>query len=635
MNDLLYYIGKDVRDPKELTELIRSHPEIRFVSVVAVDLGNNHTDERIPIEDFLKDIPSFLATGVQTDGSSVNLPEIAEINNAKVDLLPDPDVKWLVDYNRSNLHDNGQPVGTLIIPAYLVHDGKRVGSRSIVSRAVNHFSDRCFELFESHPERLSDFGLSSIEEIDSFHLTVATELEFWVKTPNTHVTENTLSTSQSLKEQYWKRTVGQVRTAMESALEQLYKYGFEPEMGHKEVGGVASKLTASNQYAHENEQIEIDWKFDYALQSCDHELFAKDIIKDTFEAHGLEVTFQAKPIENVAGSGEHHHLGAQLRTTAGRLFNLFSPQDMTGDYLSPAGYGALMGILHNYEVINPFVTATNDAFNRLKPGFEAPVCTVCSLGHARDVASRNRTVLIGLVRDIDNPLATRFELRSPNPFTNSYLAVSALYQSMLDGMQAVFASGVAPEELEAGLNKKPGESHFYLSTDRSYRSEVDVFEDFTAEERDSLFGRPPKTVYENMIALDNNPEKIEMLLAGDVFTEAIISSYRKDRLSQWLLELEGRIIKQNRTLIRTLKRLHGKEDITDLDVVNWEQINGLRFSLMKDSMNNKSLFTKLISSIDAKEYETVSTLQVEMADHIARLKHLYDQYRDNLVTYEL
>ena len=74
-----------------------------------------------------------------------------------------------------------------------------------------------------------------------------------------------------------------------------------------------------------------------------------------------------------------------------------------------------MGLLKNYEVINPFVSATNDAFNRLKPGYEAPVCIVTSLGRSLNEPSRNRTVLAGLIRDNKNPLATRFELRSPNP----------------------------------------------------------------------------------------------------------------------------------------------------------------------------------------------------------------------------
>ena len=79
--------------------------------------------------------------------------------------------------------------------------------------------------------------------------------------------------------------------------------------------------------------------------------------------------------------------------------------------MSVVVYGSIMGLLINYEVINPFVSATNDSLIRLKPGFEAPVCIVTSLGHTPKLPSRNRTILAGLIRDLKNPMATRFELR--------------------------------------------------------------------------------------------------------------------------------------------------------------------------------------------------------------------------------
>ena len=41
---------------------------------------------------------------------------------------------------------------------------------------------------------------------------------------------------------------------------------------------------------------------------------------------------------------------------------------------------------------DPFVSATNDSLNRLKPGFEAPVCIVTSLGHKPEVPSRDHGV---------------------------------------------------------------------------------------------------------------------------------------------------------------------------------------------------------------------------------------------------
>ena len=74
-----------------------------------------------------------------------------------------------------------------------------------------------------------------------------------------------------------------------------------------------------------------------------------------------------------------------------------------------------MGMLNNYEIMNPFISSTNNALKRLKPGFEAPICTVTSLGESPENPSRNRTILIGLVRDLESPLATRFELNISKP----------------------------------------------------------------------------------------------------------------------------------------------------------------------------------------------------------------------------
>ena len=71
-----------------------------------------------------------------------------------------------------------------------------------------------------------------------------------------------------LHEQYWTRTKGKVRTALEESLLLMEAYGFEPEMGHKEVGGVRAKLDASGNFDHVMEQIEVDWKYSDAVQMC-------------------------------------------------------------------------------------------------------------------------------------------------------------------------------------------------------------------------------------------------------------------------------------------------------------------------------------------------------------------------------
>ena len=59
------------------------------------------------------------------------------------------------------------------------------------------------------------------DEVVDIIFTSATELEFWVKTPSRTVTKKELSVSQKLQEQYWQRTHGTVRTALEQAVERL------------------------------------------------------------------------------------------------------------------------------------------------------------------------------------------------------------------------------------------------------------------------------------------------------------------------------------------------------------------------------------------------------------------------------
>ncbi len=626
----LYFIDPTKNSLAEIKEIITQNQQIQFVSLQSVDLGNHHTDEKIPVNSIIDDFEKFIKTGIQTDGSSAVLPCIADINNAKVDMIPDTNVKWVVDYNYLNIHPiTHEPIGTLVIPAFLVHDDKFVCSRSILKKATEVLDKKIKGYFNEKPQLSEELGLTS--PIKKVNLTLATELELWVKSPDNRADEEKLITAQALKEQYWQRTIGSVRAAMEESLMLLERFGLEPEMGHKEVGGVASKLKSSNYFTHIMQQIEIDWKFDLALQSADNEIFAKDIVTDTFTKHGLVVTFKAKPIEGVAGNGEHHHVGITLELENGKVINLFSPQKMDSDFINRFGYAALMGILNNYTLINPFVTSTNDAFNRLKPGFEAPVCTVCSLGHTPEIPSRNRTVLIGLVRDLDNTYATRFELRSPNPSTNTYLATAATVQTMLDAIETtIVEKDMSAEDLYNELNKKANEPAVYLKADKEFRSERDVFEEYTDKERDLLYGKPPKTVWENIQQYEETENK-NLLVKDDIFSEIIIKSYFAGIESQWLTELKERIVPRNIELLREMIPLHDNDIMNEIDKMKWDEILDKKIYLMKDTFARKSLFTQLYEVMKENDNTKISNIQIEIAEEIVNIKEMYRLYKRNII----
>ena len=628
---MLFTIGPEDHSADRIKTILNEHPEVQFVSLVGIDIGGHGTDEKIPVKAFIKDIDKFLTEGVQTDGSSVVLPKIADLNNAKVDIIPDLNVNWYVDYNFDNVPQSLElPVGSLRIPSYLRHnDTFEVGSRVVLRDAVADFKKELMEILKSNPYVFEYMDLDSADEIEELIVTSATELEFWVKTPDEQSDREQLTTAQELKEQYWKRTVGPVRTALERTLNILDCYGLEMEMGHKEVGGVKAKMGHSGHYDHIMEQLEVDWKYSDALQAADNEKQVKYIVRDIFRLHGLDVTFMAKPMEGVAGSGEHTHLGLAAKLKDGRVVSMFSSKDGK-DFLNVIGYGALMGILNNYEVINPFISATNDAFNRLKPGFEAPVCTVTSMGHSVEAPSRNRTVLAGLIREAGNPLATRFELRSPNPNSNTYLVIAASYMAMLDGIRAAVTAGKTPAELEKSISKKKGEEDFYLETGREYRSEKDVFAHYTPEERDDIFGRPPETVWENITAFDKYPEKLEIFKSGGVMTDIVLESYREAIVNQWATELYNRIIPNAMDTVRSCRKLHN-ESATDYDIGMWAKISAQRDKIAKNTMNKFCILKKISDALDKADYNLASQLQLEAQREIRKLIDMYSSYKRNLL----
>ncbi|HVI39229.1 MAG TPA: hypothetical protein VM577_01090, partial [Anaerovoracaceae bacterium] len=252
--------------------------------------------------------------------------------------------------------------------------------------------------------------------------------------------------------------------------------------------------------------------------------------------------------------------------------------------------------------------------------------------HSAKIPSRNRTVLVGLVRDIKNPLSTRFELRSPNPKCDTYLVLASSYLAMLDGIAAALAAKKTPKELEASLSKKSGQEDFYLEKNRAYRSEKDVFEEYTQDEREVLFGRAPATVWENLRAFHNYPDKLKVLLNKvGVIDKVTLESYEEATMAAWATELHNRIIPNTMALVRECRKLHEDHDCTDFDMLNWKIIQGLRVYLGQDEIVKKSLLTRIKHALDGENYNVASVLQVEMQEKVQELVDTYIEYKKNLL----
>ncbi len=621
MLSLTYSIPDPDKRNINLHTFLLKHSEIKFVSLMGIDFLGNDTDERIPIEYFLKHMDEIFEGGVQTDGSSVNLPEITKLNDANVDFIIDFESNWFIDYNYDYIIDNDLPIGTLRIPSFLRHNGQYFCSRSVLKSTIEYIKEKIYNIIIKDEEFLNNYRIKATN-IKEIYFTLGTELEFWVRTPASKISIEELTASEMLKESYWKRTRGDIRSGLEESLILLQKYGLEPEMGHKEVGGVKGKITRDGSLADTMEQLEIDWRFSSPLASADNEIIARIIIKEVFRKRGLEVTFNAKPIQGVAGNGKHMHIGIGIKLNNGKNINLFAPTE-NDEYLSKYGYGALMGVLKHWEYINPFITNSISAIKRLKPGFEAPVSIVASLGTNPEEHTRNRTVLIGLVRS-NNPLSVRFELRAPNPYTNTYLSVSAIYLAMLDGIK--YASEKNSSFLFNQLSKKYGEDSDYLAKNREYLTNKNIYDDYKQNEREKLFGKSPYTIWEIIRIFS---EKNISIYKDSPLSEKIIKSFNSGVLNKWLIQIKEKEIPSIKATIISLRRFQSYEDKDDR--VMWNSVDSLIKEIAKNSPKRDSIICNLEKAIETNKYETISRIFILLQSRMSELQKMYKLYRKNII----
>ena len=184
---------------------------------------------------------------------------------------------------------------------------------------------------------------------------------------------------------------------------ELEELGFEIEASHHEV--------APGQH-------EIDWKYSRALEACDNIQTFKLIVKTVARKHGLHATFMPKPVFGVNGSGMHCNMS--LFNEEGNAF--YDAGSESG--LSETAYKFIAGLLRHAKAYTAICNPIINSYKRLVPGFEAPVYIAWS--------TQNRSPLIRI--PASRGLSTRVELRSVDPSTNPYLALSTLLAAGLDGI---------------------------------------------------------------------------------------------------------------------------------------------------------------------------------------------------------
>ena len=147
----------------------------------------------------------------------------------------------------------------------------------------------------------------------------------------------------------------------------------------------------------------------------------KYIIKNTAWQHGKTVTFMPKPLFGDNGSGMHAH--QSLWKDGKPLFH-----DESGYAgLSDTARHYIGGLLHHAPSLLAFTNPTVNSYQRLVPGYEAPINLV--------YCQRNRSACVRIPITGNNPKAKRLEFRCPDSSGNPYLAFAAMMMAGLDGIK--------------------------------------------------------------------------------------------------------------------------------------------------------------------------------------------------------
>jgi len=439
--------------PQKVLEYAREHGA-KYVDIRFTDLVGQWQHMTFPIEQLKEE--SF-EEGFGFDGSSIR--GWAAIHESDMLLIPDARWYWMDPfYEEPTLCLIGDAVDPITRQGY-EYDPRGVAKRAEAYMRFTGIADEAYfgpevEFFIFDEVRYEVDGVRSGYEVRS---------EEW----------GARGYRMRGKEGYVPiPPVDQLQDVRTEIAERLRQIGIEVECHHHEVASGG--------------QGEVDFRYGGLVETADHVMAFKYVVRQVAWRRGKVATFMPKPIFGDNGSGMHCH---QSLWKGGRP--LFAGEGYAG--LSQEALWYIGGLLRHGPALAAFVAPTTNSYRRLVPGFEAPV----NLAYSR----RNRSAAVRIPMYSADPATKRLEFRPPDPSCNPYLAFAAMLMAGLDGIQ---------QRIEPG---EPLDRDFY---------------DMSPEELRDV-PKLPGSLEEALAALEQD---CEFLLKGDVFTPALIERwirYKRER----------------------------------------------------------------------------------------------------------
>lgn len=165
-------------------------------------------------------------------------------------------------------------------------------------------------------------------------------------------------------------------------------------------------------------QHEINFKYADALTAADNATTYKWVVKTVAKQFGLHASFMPKPVFGINGSGMHVNMSF-FKDGQNIFFDENGPLQ-----LSETAYQFIAGLLENVKSFAAITNPLVNSYKRLVPGYEAPCYIAWS--------ASNRSALIRI--PAKRGMATRVELRCPDPSANPYLTFAVIAAAGLDGV---------------------------------------------------------------------------------------------------------------------------------------------------------------------------------------------------------
>ncbi|WP_251551597.1 type I glutamate--ammonia ligase [Neobacillus muris] len=310
---------------------------------------------------------------IMFDGSSIK--GFSPINNSDLYLQPDLATFAVLPWTEEQGYSEARFLCSVTKPDGTLFEGD---TRNVLKKTV---------------ERAADKG---------YTISVGPELEFFLfKTDDNGYATQEISDKGGYFEPSPHDLGERVRLEIYRALKAM---GFTIEASHHEVA---------------EGQHEINFKYADVLTAADLATTYKWVVKTVAKKFGLHATFMPKPVFGINGSGMH----VNMSFFKGSENAFFDPEDTL--QLSEKAYQFIAGVLENVKsfaaVTNPLV----NSYKRLVPGYEAPCYIAWS--------ASNRSALIRI--PAKKGLATRVELRCPDPSSNPYLTFAVIASAGLDGIE--------------------------------------------------------------------------------------------------------------------------------------------------------------------------------------------------------